>query len=193
MLQKVELMGSKVIEISAASNIRLKAPGKIVSISIVELTGRNGKTHLYVDGLAYHLLIDNILHFLEIRKITTIVSHKARYARFFADTIDTGTILIRGSQRLLHIDRLASLHRHNGVGGMTGWRCGNINGIHFRIVNQFLSRCIPSRNMVTLSIATSLQFLSAHHRNDLRTLYFREGRTTFFLCHLTASDEAPMQ
>ena len=76
---------------------------------------------------------------------------------------------------------------------MTGGRRGNIDGIDVRIVNQFLSIRVPTRNAVTFGIATRFALVTTHYSHYTRPLNFGKSRAAFLLSHLTASDEAPLQ
>ena len=46
--------------------------------------------------------------------------------------------------------------------------------------------------MMTLGITTSLLLATAHHRNDLRTLYLIEGRSALLLGYFSAADKSPV-
>ena len=113
-----------------------------------------GITYLNIQDLAYPTAVDDLLHLLEVRQVTAVISHKAGDARLFRDAVDTGTILIACRQRFLHIDGFSSLHGHDGVSGMAGRRSGHIDGIHVRIIDQLLGISIPLTDAVLDGIGT---------------------------------------
>ena len=160
---------------------------------IVQIARRHSKAYLHIDHLANDATVHNLLYFFKIRQVAAIVGYKTRHAGLLRDTVDAGTVLIRGRQRLLHIDGFARFHGHNGVSGMTGRRRCNIDGIDISIVYQFLRIGIPTGNAVTLGIVTRLALVTTHHSHHSRTFYFRECRAAFFLSNLTTTDEAPLQ
>ena len=192
-LQQVQLMGGQVVEVAATRNIGLQTPRQVLLMGIVQLTGRCGKTDLYVDDLADDTLLYQFLHLQEIGQVATVVSHKTGHSRFLADTVDAGTVFIRCCQGFFHIHRLTGTHGHNGKGGMTRRRCGDIYGIHLGVVNQLLGIGKPTGNTMPLGITASTPFLTTHHRHDLRTFHLRKGGAALLLSHLTTTDEAPLQ
>lgn len=148
-------------------------------------------TDLHVTDLTDLSALDNLLHLLEVRQITAIVGHKTRDACLFGDAVDTGTIVVTGRQRLLDIDGLASLHRHDGKGGVAGGRCGDIDGVHVGIIDELLRIGVPLTDAMLDSIGTSSLLRAAHHRHDTRASHLAESRTALLLCHFTTADEAP--
>jgi hypothetical protein len=52
LLQKVELMWSEIVEISASSNVTLYSPREVVAV-IVQVAWRYREAYLYIDNLAY--------------------------------------------------------------------------------------------------------------------------------------------
>ena len=188
-------MGRHIVEIAASGNLRLESPGQrgVVAYRFgISLAQRLGIADLDVEDLADPTALHDILHLLEIRQVSAVIRHETGDARLFGDTVDAGTVFITGGQRFLYIHGFAGLHRHNGVGGMTRRRGGHIDGIHIRIVDKTLGIGIPFGDAVFLSISAGTLLRTAHHRHHARARYFAEGRTTFQLCHLTASDESPL-
>ena len=117
-LQQVYLMRSQVVEISSTGNIRLQSPRHLLATLGVQITWRHRKTNLYIDDITYSTTFDNLLYFLKIRKITTVIGNKTWHPRLLADTVDTNTIAIACRQWFLDIYRFAGTHCHNGEGGM---------------------------------------------------------------------------
>ncbi len=162
-LEQVYLVWSKVIEITATGDVRLKTPRQFRATAIVKVAGRTCKAELHGKHLSYDAVVDDALHTTEIREIAAIVSHKARHARLLADAVYTDTVLVAGRKGLLDINRFAGTHGHDGIRGMSHWWCGNINGIDIRIIDKCLGIGIPMRNVVVNSIGTCFQFVAAHH------------------------------
>ena len=195
-LQQIELMGRHIIEIASAGNLRLQSPrqGRAVRDGLgISGAQRLCIAYLHIQDLTYPATLDNLLHLLEIRQVTAVIGHKAGDARLLRNAVDTGAVIVTGRQGLLHVDRLARLHRHDGVGGMAGWRRSHIDGIHVRIINEFLGVCVPLLDAVGTSIVTGMLFRTAHHRHDTRARHLAEGRTALALSHITATYEPPLQ
>ena len=190
-LQQVELMGSEVVEITTAGNLGTQTPRQVFLCLIVGGSRRYRKSHLHIGKIADGSAVDEFLHFQEIRKIAPIVSHEARYTRLLANAIDTCTILVGGCQRFLHIDGLAGTHRHDGKRGMRAGRRCHIDGVHLRIVDEFLGIGIPFLDAVTLCVGASALFRTAHHRFHMRPLDIVEGRPRFHLGHLATTYKSP--
>ena len=191
-LQQINLVWSQIIEIASTRNIRLQPPRQFLFVFIVKVTRRHRESELNIDYLTDGTVLNDLLHFLEIWKITTVISHKARHTGLLADTVDTDTVVIACRQWFFYINRLSCTHCHNGKGGMRRWRRSNIDGIHIRVIYQFLSICIPFTDMVTLSITTSLVFATAHHSHNLRAFHFIEGRSALLFGYFSAADKSPI-
>ena len=167
LLQQVKLMGGEVIEVTTTGNVGLQAPGEFVALRIVQLTRRNGKAHLYIDRFTDGATLNDTLHFIEIRQFPAVVGNEAGDARLFRHTVNAGTVVVRGCQGLLHIDWLATPHSHDGKGGMTRrWR-SNIDGIHLRVVNQFLRVSIVFWDAMTFCIGTGTLLTTTHDSLDV--------------------------
>ncbi len=184
-------MRGKVIEIATSCDIGLQPPWQ--RLCLILLTGWNSKTDMHIDDLSYLSAVHNILHLLEIRKVTTVISDKTRHPRLLTDTVDTGTVLIGRCQGFLDVDWFSCLHSHDGIGRMTTGRSCDIDSIDIRVIDQFLGIGIPLRNTMLDGIGAGTLLGTAHHGNDTGALHFREGRTAFDLCHLTTSDKTPFQ
>ena len=187
-------MRGHVIEIAAAGNLRLQAPGKRFPLSDglqISKARRFGIAYLHVQYLADAPAVDDILHLLEIRQITTVVGNETGHPRLLSDTVNACAILIAGSQRLLYVNGFASLHGHDGIGGMTRWRRTDIDSIHIRVIDEFLSIGIPFFDAVRDGVGTGMLLCTAHHSHHRRPRYLAEGRTALLLRYLTTSDEAP--
>jgi len=68
---------SQIIEITAAGNIRLYTPGQVGAV-VIQITGRLGETYLYIDDITYFTILYHLAYFLEIGKITSVVSDETR-------------------------------------------------------------------------------------------------------------------
>ena len=187
-------MGSHIVEVTASGNFRLKSPRQRCMVTNglgIGSPKRLRITYLHIEYLTYPTTAHNIINFLEIWQIASIIGHKAGNACLLRDTVDTGTVVVTCRQGFLHIYRLTSLHRHDGISGMTGGRCSHIDGIHVRIINQFLSIGVPFLDTMGDCIGACATFRAAHDCHHTRPFHFAEGRTTFLLRHLTATDESP--
>ena len=80
-LQQINLMRSKVVEVAASGNISLHTPGKIITI-VIQIAWRLGKTNLYIDNVADRSVLYYFLYFLEIGKITSVVCYETGNPRF---------------------------------------------------------------------------------------------------------------
>ena len=159
----------------------------------ISRTQRLGIAHLDIDNLTYSTTFYNIENFLKIRKIPSIVSHKARHACLLRDAIDAGTIFIARCQRFLHIDGFAGFHGHDSIGGVTRRRCGDIHGIDIGIVDEFLGISIPFGDAMLHGIGPGATLRTAHDSRHARAFHLAEGRAAFGLHDLTATDESPLQ
>ena len=147
--------------------MRLQPPRKLHVLSIVQVARRNSETHLHGENPADLPPVNNLLHPLEIRQITTVISNETGHTGLFGNTVDAYTVLIRGCQRLFNIAGLSGTHGHNGEGGMGGRRRSDIDGVDIRIVDQCLCIGVPPLNTMTLGIRTCLQLTSAEHSHDM--------------------------
>ena len=159
-------MRGEVVEIAAACDVGLKAPRQILRMGIVEVAWRHGEVYLHVHHIADGTVFHDVHHLLEIRQIAPVVGHKARDLGLFADTIDAGAVFIVGRQWLLHIYRLASLHGHDGEGGVARRWCGNVYCVDVGVVYEFLRIGVPLVYSVALSISACVFFAAAHHGFD---------------------------
>ena len=75
-LKEVELMGREVVEVAAASDVTLYAPGQLLAV-VVEVTGRHGEANLYAHDLADGAALHQFLHLLEVGQIAAVVGHEA--------------------------------------------------------------------------------------------------------------------
>ena len=193
-LQEVELMGSHIVEIATSCNLGLESPRQWCAVLDglgIGCAQRFGITYLHVDDLSDAPAIDDILHLLEIRQVTAVISHETRDTRLLGNAVDTGTVLVAGSQRLLDIDGFAGLHGHNGVSGVTRWRSSHINGVHVRIIDQLLRISVPFSDAVLDGIGTRTLLRTAHHSLDARALDLAESRSTLTFGYLTATYKTP--
>ena len=165
LLQKVQLMGSQVIEISSSCDIPLHTPGQLSPV-VVEVARRYSETNLNAHNLANLSFLHDLLHSLEIRKITPIVRHETGHARLFGHTADTQTLFIGGSQRLLHVHGFTGLHGHDGIRGVGRRRRGDVNGIHLRVVQQRLSVRVPAGYAVAVGVALGTFGIAPHDGNN---------------------------
>ena len=159
-------MGSHIVEITSASNIGLQAPGQWFMIGDgikIGLTRGFGITYLHVQNLTYCTTFNNILNFLEIRQISTIICTETRYTCLLAYAIDTGAILVACGQWFLNIYWLARLHSHDGISGVTRRRCGHIYSIDIRIVYHLLSIGIPFGDAMLNGIGTRMNLGATHY------------------------------
>ena len=184
-------MWGKVIEISTSGNIRLNPPRQVIPV-IIQITGRLGETNLYIDHVTYGTLFYQFFYLDKIREITAVVCHKTRYSGFTRDAVDTRTLFVGNGHRLFYISRFSSLHGHDGIGSMWWGRSGDVDSIYFRIVDKLLGIVIPFFDTSLFCIGFCLGTVTAHHGHDFRTLYLLKCRAAFFLCHFTATDEAPL-
>ena len=191
-LQQINLVWGQIIEITSTRNIRLQPPRQFLFVFIVKVTRRHREPYLNIDYLTDGTVFNDLLHFLEIWKITTVISHKARNTGLLTDTIDTDTVVIACCQWLFYINRLACTHCHDGKGGMRRWRRSDIDGIYIRVIYQFLGIRIPFTDMMTLSITTSLVLATAHHCHNLRTFHLIEGRSALLFGYFSAADKSPI-
>ena len=100
-LEQIYLMRSQVVEIAAARNIRLQSPGHFLAALKVEIARRNREAHLNIHHVTDGSALDNLLHLLEVRKITAIVSYEAGNTRLLADAVDADAVVVTRSQELL--------------------------------------------------------------------------------------------
>ena len=187
-------MGSHIVEITASGYLRLESPrqwGAVFDCIGIGLAQRLSISYLNVEHLTNLTTVYYILNLLEIRQVTAIISHKTRYSRLLRDTVDAGTVFVTRSQRLLNIYRFAGFHGHDGISGMTRWRCGHIYGIHIRIIDQTLGIGIPFGYVMLHGIGTGTLFCTAHHGHHTRALYLAEGRTAFEFGHLATTNKTP--
>ena len=105
--------------------------------------------------------------------------------------IDTGAVLIAGSQWFLYIHWFAGLHGHDGVSGMAGWRCGYIYGIHVRIVDHLLCIGIPLGYTVLNGISASMLLSAAHHSHHTRAFNIAECGSALLLGNLATAYKTP--
>ena len=78
-LQKVYLVWSQVIEISASCYVGYHSPWEVVTV-VVEVAWWNGKPYLYIEDFAYSW--KKLLDLVKIWQITAIVCNKAWYSCF---------------------------------------------------------------------------------------------------------------
>ena len=134
-LQQIQLVRSKIVEISSSGNITLYTPWQIGTI-VVKVAWRGRETYLHIYNPAYHTFVYQAAYLIEVRKVSAIICHKARHASLCTDVHDSLTIHIRCSQRFFHIHRLACLHCHYGICGMRrGWG-GNVYSIDLRVIDE---------------------------------------------------------
>ena len=134
-LKQVQLMRSQIIKIAATRDIRLKTPRQCIATTIIQIARRYRETYLNIHDISNCSIVYDLLNFLKIRQISSIISHETRNARFFTNTINSNTIGITGSQRFLYVTRLTCTHCHNSKRSMTRRWSGNINCINIRILN----------------------------------------------------------
>ena len=183
-------MWREVVEISASGNVGLHAPRQVGAV-VVEVARRHGKPDLHIHHLAHGPVRHELEHALEVRQIAAIVCHEARHARRFCDAVDAAAILVVRRHGLFHVDRLAALHSHDGVGSVGGGRRGDVDGIHLAVVHEFLRVGVPAFHAVALGIRLRFLGLAAHHGHHLRTFHGIEGRSAFLLGHFSATDKSP--
>ena len=161
-LQEVNLVGSKVVEVATTSYITLHAPGKGGAV-VVEQSRRTGKAYLHGGYLADGSVLHQFLHFQEVGQPAPVVGHEAGNVCLFADAVDALAVDVAACQGLLHIDRLAGLHGHDGVGGMRGGWGGDVDGVDVGVADELLGVGVPARDVVPLGIGTCFLLAAAHH------------------------------
>ena len=113
-LHEVNLVGCQVVEIAAASsNVWLQAPRQVLAV-VVEFARRDAELNLHGEEFSQDAAFHNLLDTLEIRQVTAVISHKARYAGRLGNAVDAQAVFVVGSHRLFDIDRLARMHGHEG-------------------------------------------------------------------------------
>src|SRR5690242_7730579 len=72
-----------------------------------------------------------------------------------------------------------------------GW-CGNIYGIHLRVVNELLCIGVPFRYAMPGCIIFYFSFVAAHDGYQLRIGYFVKCRAAFYFSNITAANHTPV-
>ena len=116
-LQQINLMRSKVVEVATSGNVSLHTPGKVVTI-VIQIAWRLGKTNLHIDNITDSTVLYQFLYFLEIGEITAIVSNETGNSRFIGYAVDARAFFVRHSHWFLNIGRFACFHGHNGIRSM---------------------------------------------------------------------------
>ena len=157
-------MGSKVVEITSACNIRLHAPRQILGV-VVECARGLCKTNLHIDNVTDFTLFYQLADFLEVGQVAAVIGYEARYSGLFRDTVDTCAVFIAGSHRLLDVHRFAGLHCHDGKCGMRRRRSSDVNGIH---ISSPINSCVvgvPSGYLMAYGVGFGFFFVAAHDGN----------------------------
>ena len=189
-LKQVNLVRRKVVEVTAACNVALYTPGKGCAV-VVEVAWRAGKAYLHGRHLTDGSALYQFLYLLEVRQVASVICHETRDVRLFADAVDALAVEVAAGKRLLYIDWLARLHRHDSIGGVGGRRCGDVDGIDVGVSDELLGIVVPTGNVVPLGIRVCLLLVAAHHGLYARTGHKVERRSALLLCNFTATDEAP--
>ena len=189
-LQQVYLVRREVVEIPAAGNVALHAPRQALAV-VVEVARWHSEAHLHVYHLANGARGEQLLHLAEVGQLAAVVRHEAGHVRLLADAVDALAIQITAGERLLDIHRLAGFHGHDGIGGVRRRRCGDVYGVHLRVVYQLLRIGVPAGNAATAGVGLGLLLAAAHYGHHTGARYLLEGRTALFLGSFAATDEAP--
>lgn len=88
LLKEVDLVGSKVVEVAAAtSDVGLQAPRQVGAV-VVEFARWHSEAYLAGENLADDAALDDFAHPNEVGEVTAVVGHEARNASEFGDAID---------------------------------------------------------------------------------------------------------
>ena len=105
-LEEVNLMGGKVVEVATTGDAGLETPGQRAGLGVLGLGGSD-EAYLHGHDLAQHAAVDEGLHFLEIGEVAAVVGHIAAHARLLGDMVDADAVLIACGEGLLDVARFA--------------------------------------------------------------------------------------
>ena len=123
--------------------------------------------------------------------MATVVGHETGNAGLAGDAVDALTVGIAGGQGFLHVDGFSRAHGHDGIGGMGGGRCGDVDGVHLGVVHQFLCIGVPVGDVVAFGIGLYLFCVTAHDGMYAASLDETEGGAALLLGDFAAANEAP--
>ena len=184
-------MGCKVIEVPSTRNIGLQTPRLLLFCMIIQVAWRTREAQLERHHFSNLSATYYFLHFLEVRQIAPVISHKARNARLPTHTVYSDAVIVCSGQRLLHINRLARTHCHNRISSVRSRRSSYIYRVHVRIIDNLLRVRVPFLYPVPLSIRARFFLASAHHRLDMRARDFIKSRSGLLLRDFSTPYKAP--
>ena len=168
-LEQVELVGCKVVEIAPAVFLRLQSPGSVVLIPIVvELVCGYGKAYLNAENLADDTAPQYVSHGSKVRQIAPIVGYEAGNPRLFGYTINANAVLVRRCQGLFYEARLARTHCHDGVCSVCRGRSGYVYGIDIGVFYHRLRIGVPVGHAIQVGIGAGIVCAPAEYGFHMR-------------------------